>query len=285
MDLSQTVQQMSAFGVVGLTWGINFLPRLATAVGMLVIGYLVARWAESVVRRLLSRGGHLDATFWPAITSVTRYAVLVVIAVAALGQLGVEITSILAVLGAAGIAIGLALQRTLANIAAGVMLLWLRPFRVGDAIETDVVSGTVRELGLVATRIDTVEGVFRFVPNADLWNKPLSNFTRNPTRMADLAINIDYGSDIREARRVLLDLAASDQRAVASPQPEVFVDRLGDSAVMLRFRVWIRTGDFWPTQRALLEGAKRRLDEAGVVIAYPQQIVHRGRDIEERRAA
>lgn len=285
MDLSQTVQQMSAFGVIGLTWAVNFLPRLATAVGMLVVGYLIAGWAGGAARKLLARGGHLDATFWPAIASVARYAVLIVIAVAALGQLGIETTSVLAVIGAAGLAIGLALQGTLANVAAGIMLLWLRPFRTGDAIEAGAVNGTVRELGLLATQIDTIDGVFRFVPNSELWNKPLSNFTRNPTRMADLVIAIGYDADIREARRVLLDLARSDERAVANPPPEVFVDRLAESAVMLRYRVWIRTADFWPTQRALLEEAKRRLDAAGIEIPYPQQVVHHAPDSPRSRAA
>lgn len=274
MDLSQTIQQMSTLGVIGLTWAINFLPRLATAVGMLVVGYLLAKWAEAGTRKLLARGKHIDATLWPAIASAARYGILIVVAVAALGQLGIETTSILAIIGAAALALGLALQGTLSNIAAGLMLLWLRPFRAGDTIESASATGTVRELGLLATRIDTIEGVFRFVPNAELWNKPLSNFSRNPTRMADMALSVSYKADISEARRILLELARSDERTVAVPPPEVFVERLADSAVALRYRVWIRTADFWPTQRALLEEAKRRLDSAGFDVPYPQQIVH-----------
>jgi len=154
------------------------------------------------------------------------------------------------------------------------MLLWLRPFRAGDSIETTSASGTVRELGLLATRIDTVDGVFRFVPNAELWNKPLSNFSRNPTRMADMTLSVSYTADIGEARRILIDLARSDERTIAVPAPEVFIERLADSAVVLRYRVWIRTADFWPAQRALIEEAKRRLDAAGFDVPYPRQIVH-----------
>src|SRR5690606_6640128 len=115
-------------------------------------------------------------------------------------QIGVATTSVLAVLGAAGLAIGLALQGTLSNIAAGIMLLWLRPFKAGDFIETASAAGTVREIGLFATQIDTYDGIYRFVPNASLWNQPLSNFTRNPSRMTDIAIGIGYGSDANKAR-------------------------------------------------------------------------------------
>ena len=272
MDLSQTIQQMSTLGVIGLSWAINFLPRLATAIGMLVVGYVLARWADAGIRKLLARGRHIDATLWPAIASAARYGIMILIAVAALGQLGIETTSILAIIGAGALALGLALQGTLSNIAAGLMLLWLRPFRAGDAIECASATGTVRELGLLATRIDTIEGVFRFVPNAELWNKPLSNFSRNPTRMADMTLGVSYKADIGEARRILLELARSDARTVPMPEPEVFVERLAESAVVLRYRVWIRTADFWPTQRALLEEAKQRLDAAGFEVPYPRQI-------------
>jgi small conductance mechanosensitive channel len=152
--------------------------------------------------------------------------------------------------------------------------LWLRPFKEGDYIETDSVAGTVREIGLFATQIDTYDGIYRFMPNASLWNTPLFNYTRNPSRMTDIAIGIGYGSDIEKARQVMLELARSDTRVRSDPPPDVFVDNLGDSAVVLRYRVWIGTANFWPVQRALIEEAKRRLDAAGVEIPFPQRVVH-----------
>jgi small conductance mechanosensitive channel len=255
-------------------WAAGALPNVAAAIAIFVFGYLFAAWAGRSIRRVFERAGQLDATVIPVIVSAIRYAIIIMALVAALGQLGVATTSILAALGAAGLAIGLALQGTLANIAAGIMLLWLRPFRTGDYIDASGIAGTVREIGLFATQLDTFDGVYRFVPNSELWNKPLFNYTRNPARMTNLEIGISYGSDIEQARRILLNLASEDSRIADDPAPNVFVNELADSAVTLRYRVWIATGDFWSTQRYLLEETKRRLDQAGIEIPFPQRVVH-----------
>jgi small conductance mechanosensitive channel len=255
-------------------WALEFLPRIGATLLILVIGFIVAGWAGRSLRRLLARSENFDPTLVPIAGALLRYSILVFVVVAALGQLGVETTSVLAVLGAAGLAIGLALQGTLANIAAGLMLLWLRPFGKGDYIEAGSISGTVREIGLFVTHLDSYDGLYNFVPNSQLWNTRLINYSRNPTRMTDLEVGIGYGSDIREAKRVLLDLANSDERVAHNPPPDVFVDNLGDSAIVLRYRVWIGTGDFWATKRALIEEAKRRLDAAGIEIPFPQRVVH-----------
>ena len=139
--------------------------------------------------------------------AVVRYTINIIVIVAALARIGVPTTSILAVLGAAGLAIGLALQGTLSNIAAGIMLLWLRPFRVGEFIDAGEIAGTVNEIGLFATELKTFDGIYSFVPNSELWNKSIFNYTRNPARMTNMEVGISYGSDIEKARRVMLDLA------------------------------------------------------------------------------
>ena len=237
------------------------------------------------MRRLLERTGRLDATVVPVIGAVVRYGLFIMVIVAALGRLGVPTTSILAALGAAGLAIGLALQGTLSNIAAGIMLLWLRPFRAGESIDAGGIAGKVREIGLFATELDTFDGIYRFVPNSELWNKPIYNYTRNPARMTNMEIGVGYGADVERTRQIMLDLANEQEFVVKDPPPTVFVDNLGDSAVTLRFRVWIRTGEFWGTQRFLLEELKRRLDAAGIEIPFPQRVVHVTHDISGPPAA
>jgi small conductance mechanosensitive channel len=206
--------------------------------------------------------------------SIVRYAILIVILVAALGQLGVQTTSILAVLGAAGLAIGLAMQGTLANIAAGMMLLWLRPFRVGDYIETGSLAGTVKDVGLFATELHSWDGLYQFVPNAQLWNTRITNFTRLPTRLVDLRFGVGYGDDLAKGQQVLLQLASGDARVHAEPPPQVFVNALGDSAVELALRFWGANTDYWPLRRELTERGKLALEDAGLSIPFPQRDVH-----------
>lgn len=274
LNLGETAGEMGTAASLALAAVSAWLPGLVSAIAVLCIGYLAAVWAARGANRLLGRAGRLEPTLVPVITATVRYTIMIVISVAALSQLGVQTTSLLAALGAAGLAIGLALQGTLQNIAAGIMILWLRPFRIGEYVDNGSIAGTVREVGLFATTIDTYDGIFRFVPNADLWNAPITNFSRNPTRMTDMAIGIGYGSNIKRARDILLELAAADKRVRRIPEPIVFVDDLGDSAVVLRYRVWIGTNDFWATQRALLEEAKRRFDAEGIEIPFPQRVVH-----------
>ena len=278
MDFVQTAQDLAADPALMVTliwaWALEVLPRIGATLLILIAGFIFAGWAGRSLRRVLNRSKNFDPTLVPIAGALLRYAILVFVVIAALGQLGVETTSVLAVLGAAGLAIGLALQGTLANIAAGLMLLWLRPFGKGDYIEAGSISGTVREIGLFVTHLDSYDGLYNFVPNSELWNTRLINYSRNPTRMTDLEVGIGYGSDIREAKRVMLDLANSDERVAQNPAPDVFVDNLGDSAIVLRYRVWIGTGDYWATKRAVIEETKRRLDAAGIEIPFPQRVVH-----------
>src|SRR5215469_3267272 len=165
------------------SWSANFLPRLLAAIIILIVGSLVATWIGQAVRKVLARSGRVDPTVQPVIAAVVRYSILALVLVAALGQLGIQTASLLAVVGAVGLAIGLALQGTLTNIAAGIMLLWLRPFRIGDYIEVGGQSGTVEEIGLFNCRLRTFDGLYLFMPNSAIWNAPLKNDTRNGGRL------------------------------------------------------------------------------------------------------
>jgi small conductance mechanosensitive channel len=274
MDLAQTISDLGLFTTVTLTAAAEFVPHLIAALAVLAIGYIVAGWAHRALYRVLERAGHLDATLIPVLTAVIRYAILVFVIVAALSQLGVQTTSVLAILGAAGLAIGLALQGTLQNIAAGIMLLWLRPFRVGDYVEVPAVAGTVEELGLFASRLRTWDGIYRFVPNSELWNKILTNYTRNATRLILIEFGIAYEDDIAAGRRVLKEHAEAHPKVLRKPEVAVVPLSLSDSAVVLQLRAWSNTADFWDTRWDLTEGGKKALEAAGLTIPFPQRVVH-----------
>jgi small conductance mechanosensitive channel len=282
MDLTDAPQELGAAAAMVWAWMLTFLPRLAAALLIIVAGIVLARWASQLVRGVLGRTSYIDTLVEPILATATRYAVLILFLVAALGQLGVQTASLLAVLGAAGLAIGLALQGTLQNIAAGIMLIYLRPFRVGDYVETPTVAGKVQEIGLFVTHLETGDGLFFFAPNSEIWNKPLKNHSRNPRRQMTLQIGIDYGADPAEARRVLLEMAASEPRLLTDPPPVVYVERYSESAIIVSFQAWAPNASFWDVQRTLMEEAKRRLQAAGIEIPFPQRIVVVAPSEEER---
>jgi small conductance mechanosensitive channel len=274
MDLTQAPEQLSALATMVWAWALAFLPRLGGAILLLVVGLVVARWASRAVYQVVSRSERVDVTLKPIIKAVVRYGVLIIVLVAALGQLGVQTASLLAALGAIGLAIGLALQGTLSNIAAGIMLIWLRPFEVGDAIETSGVAGTVEELGLFATQIRTWDGIYKFVPNSSLWNTTLTNYTRNPTRLVLIEFGIAYEDDIAEGRRVLREMAERHPDVLDDPAPVAVPLSLADSAVVLQLRAWAPNAMFWDVRWALTEAGKKQLEAAGISIPFPQRVVH-----------
>ena len=219
------------------------------AVGALVIllvGWWIAGRAQYLVRRALDRVPRIDDTLKPFLSSSVRYLVIVIAFVAVLAEFGVQTTSIIAVLGAAGLAIGLALQGTLQNIAAGIMLLVLRPFRVGEYIDAGGVSGTVDAINLFTTDTTTYDGIYRAVPNAELWNRNILNNSRNPTRRLDIPVGIAYEDDVEQALDLLLSHLSKDTRVLPDPDPQVLATGLGDSSVNLTLRCWTSRTDFWP---------------------------------------
>ena len=247
------------------------------AVGALVIllvGWWIAGRTQYLVRRALDRVPRIDDTLKPFLSSSVRYFVIVITFVAVLAEFGVQTTSIIAVLGAAGLAIDLALQGTLQNIAAGIMLLVLRPFRVGEYIDAGGVSGTVDAINLFTTDMTTYDGIYRSVPNAELWNRNILNYSRNPTRRLDIPVGIAYEDDVEQALDLLLSPLSQDTRVLPDPEPQVLVTGLGDSSVDLTLRCWTSRTDFWPLRFELNKKVKLWLDAAGISIPFPQRDVH-----------
>jgi small conductance mechanosensitive channel len=265
-ELANAPEKLGAFAAMVWAWGVEFVPRLAGAAILLVVGLIAARWAGRLIAGFSIRNLHIDETIRPVIAAVIRYGIGIIVIVAALGQLGVQTASILAVLGAAGLAIGLALQGTLSNIAAGLMLLWLRPFRVGEYIETATVAGVVREIGLFAITLDTFDGLYRFVPNSEIWPKPLINQSRNRSRMSTFTVGIALDADADKARAIAGDILTADERVLDDPAPEVFIDQMTDNFVFIGVRAWLPSRLFWSAQRELAATIRARLNEAGIVV-------------------
>lgn len=247
---------------------------IAGALILLLIGWIASgmlgRWAY----RGLSGIRGIDVTLAQFFSNVIRYAVLILVIVMVLGQFGVQTASILAALGAIGLAIGLALQGTLQNIAAGIMLLVLRPFRVGEAIETNEVSGTIVDIGLFATELRTYDGLYRLAPNSTLWNVPVTNYSRLGTRMHDFSVRIAYEDDIDKALDIMLALVRADKRVLTIPEPAAYVADLADNAVILTLRYWANSDIWWNTSRDMTKAVKLAFDRNGITIPYPQVTYH-----------
>jgi len=241
--------------------------RLFLALVILAGGVLLSRWAARALLIAMAETGRIDETARPALASAARYAILVLTFVAVLSQIGVQTASLLAAVGAAGLAIGLALQGTLANIAAGIMLLWLRPFRVGDYIE--IVSGTpfagaVREIGLFACLLETYDGLFVFAPNSSIWAFPLRNHSRTTGRLLSFNVGFAPGADMGLARAVLLRSVEEVPGVLAVPPPDAFIAHVAGGAPLATCRLWAAPDRIGEAQRAMLEAAGQALDEAGL---------------------
>lgn len=277
MSLSQkTIAKLTNefdFATQALIWLRESIPHFAGAVVVLVIGVILARLLAKGADRALTRSGRIEPTVAKFLSNIIKYALWVVVAVTVLTQFGVQTTSIIAALGGLALAVGLALQGTLSNVAAGVMILIQRPFRVGEAITAGTVTGTVQAIGLFTTELLQYDGLYVMVPNNELWNKPIVNFSRMPTRRFELLVGISYSDDIALARKELLALAQADDRVLAEPEPVVFVSALADSWVTIGMRVWCATGDYLGLSWALTEAAKVRFAEVGITIPFPQREV------------
>ena len=260
-------QQLSYFADMVWHWAEAFLPRLFAAALIFVVGFLLAGWVDRQVRRLLGNV-RVDPTLRPIVGTVARYTIVILVVVLGLTQLGVQTTSLLTVLGAAGLAIGLALQGTLSNIAAGMMLLWLRPFRVGDYIEvgsqaSGSQSGAVEEIGLFACQLRTFDGLFLLMPNSAIWNQPLKNHTRNTGRLIGINVSVPAAADLDRVRKTLVDVAVNSRRALSQPPPRVFIDNFIGGSVVLTLMVWAVPQGAPDLERTIIEGAKLALDALG----------------------
>lgn len=254
--------------------GTSALLNLTTAIVLIICGFLVAKFVATAVRARLAKVRGFDQTLTPILAQILRYFIVIITFILVLANFGVETTSIIAVLGAAGLAIGLALQGTLQNVAAGIMLLIIRPFKRGDYIEAGGASGTVDEIGLFMCRMHTVQGLFVAVPNSMIWSDMITNYSRLPRRRFDMLVGISYDDDIDKAREVLLELVKNDERVHSSPEPLVVVKALGASSVDLEIRAWTDRSIYWDVHFDLTKSVKQTLDKAGISIPYPHmQIV------------
>ncbi|MBB5754592.1 mechanosensitive ion channel family protein [Prosthecomicrobium pneumaticum] len=244
------------------------------AVVLIAIGWIAARILQRWAYGGLSRVHGIDETIARFVSGAVRYGVIILFMVMVLGQFGVQTASIVAALGAAGLAIGLALQGTLQNIAAGIMLLVLRPFRVGEYIDTGTVSGTVAEIGLFATELRTPDGLYRLAPNSLLWPAQVTNFSRATRRREELTIRIAYEDDVDKALALMRSVILADPRVEKDAPPDVFVAELAESAVLLRAWYWAPADVWWWTTRDIVKKIKESFDASGITMPYPQVTYH-----------
>jgi small conductance mechanosensitive channel len=270
MDLN--VEELVKLADGWLPIAVEYGGRLTLALLTLLLGWWLV---NKLTRRIgsLLEGRSVDRALTGFVGSLASIGLKVMLLISVASMVGVETTSFIAALGAAGLAIGLALQGSLANFAGGVLILLFRPFRIGDWIEAQGVAGSVDDIQIFHTVLKTGDNKTVIVPNGSLSNGNIVNYSREGRRRVDINIGIDYASDIKRAREVLLAVA-EDGRVLADPAPVVFVTGLGDNAVNLSLRVWVNTADFWPVTFDFTERAKERLDEAGIGIPFPQRVVH-----------
>ena len=255
-----------------IAWGGNLAGALIT----LVIGFTIAGWAGRLVRRALGRSDKIDPVFHPLAGKIVRLVIMVFTIIAVLGRFGVETASLIAAVGAAGLAIGLALQGTLSNVAAGVMILLLRPFKIGDAVNIGGSVYVIDSIGFFACRAHLPDGPKAFIPNAEIWGKTLVNLseTDQDLRRIDQTYGIAYGDDIDTAIAILTRVVAEDARVRADPAPLIKVQALADSSVNILLRVWTARADWWDTQLDLLKASKQQLEAGGITIPFPLRELH-----------
>jgi small conductance mechanosensitive channel len=246
--------------------------NLVAAIVILILGWVLANWAARWTRSALDHVRHFDETLKPLFSSLARYAILLAALIAVLQRFGVETTSLIALLGAAGLAVGLALQGTLSNVAAGVMLLLLRPFRVGDGITAAGQSGTVREIGLFTTILISADQAYVSIPNAAIFGGVIVNNSREPLTRINFTVSIDFANDVGAAQKIILDTLKSDRRILSVPPPGTGIVALKEYSVDLLVRGWVRNADSEATLFDLQRAIRDRFQNAGVVIPAKRQV-------------
>jgi small conductance mechanosensitive channel len=247
--------------------------KVIAAVAILVIGRIVAKIVRKILGKILSKS-KVDDTLISFLTSVVFVAIMAFVVIAALGQLGVQTTSFVAVIGAAGLAVGLALQGSLANFAAGVLMIIFKPFKVGDYIEAGGTAGTVAAIGIFTSDLKTPDNKKVIVPNAKVTGDNIINYTANDQRRVDIVAGVSYSDDLDKVRRVLEDILSQDERVLTDPAPTIGILELADSSVNFAVRPWVATADYWNVYFSLQEQIKRRFDAEGISIPFPQRDVH-----------
>ena len=254
---------------------------LVTAWGLKVLAandiFIIGRWISKAVRggvRRMMKKGDVDPIVIGFVSSITYIALLAFVVIAALGQLGIQTTSFIAILGAAGLAVGLALQGSLANFAAGFLMIIFRPFKVGDFIEGAGVAGVVEAIHIFTTTLKTGDNKIIIIPNAKLSGDNITNYSAQETRRVDMTVGVAYDADLSVVRDVLNDIISKEERAMKDPAPLVAVAELADNSVNFVVRVWTKTGDYWGVKFDMTETIKNRFDAEGIGIPFPQRDIH-----------
>ncbi|MCP4329117.1 MAG: mechanosensitive ion channel [Alphaproteobacteria bacterium] len=253
-----------------VTYGIS----IVAAIAILIVGLWISGRVRNLVKRSLERTGKIDPMLSGFLGALAKYLVLTVTVLAVIAQFGIEITSLLVIFGSAGLAVGLALQGTLSNVAAGVMLLIFRPFKSGDYVEVGGHAGTVQTVSLFVTELSTPDNIQIIIPNTQVWGSAVMNYSFHATRRCDLAIGISYADDIEKAKTTIEAVIKGDARAKSDPEPMIAVVNLGDSSVDLTVRVWCDNGDYWGLKFDLTQAIKEALDANGISIPFPTRTVY-----------
>lgn len=269
--LIQDTDQLAELGAMAAGMLMNYLPQLLLAIVTLVIGlWLINRFVNTLDRKLTAK----DPTLGRFVTGLTSILLKIVLLISVASMVGIATTSFIAVLGAAGLAVGLALQGSLSNFAGGVLILIFKPFKAGDIIEAQGFLGTAKEIQILYTLVDTFDNRQVVIPNASLSNGSLINYSAYSNRRVDMTIGISYTDDIQKAREVAQATLAQDERVYQDPPPMIVVGDLGESSVDLKIRIWAHADNLWPVYWDMLEKIKVAFDNNGITIPFPQRDVH-----------
>ncbi len=278
----ETTQQLAAFDWTtlpqlmqdkGIDLGIDLGIKVATALAIFLIGKFLIRVLVNAIGRLM-QSQDVDKTLERFICNLVRMALMVVVVIAAIGALGVETTSFIAIFGAAGLAVGLALQGSLSNFASGVLIVLFRPYRVGDWVEAAGIAGSVEQVQILTTILKTGDNKQIIVPNSQIMDSIITNYSANETRRIDMVVGVGYDDDIDKVRKTLEELIAAEERILPEPAPTIAVSALADSSVNFVVRPWVNTADYWGVMFDMTEAIKKRFDQEGISFPYPQQDVH-----------
>jgi small conductance mechanosensitive channel len=246
--------------------------RIATALLIALAGRILIGIIEKVSRQATGKL-HFDETLAAALRHIVRYGTIIIAVIMILDVFGINTTSLIAILGAAGVTVGLALRDTLSNIAAGIILLFLRYYKKGDYIEAGALAGSVRDMNLFATILETPDGVFIAAPNSSIWGAPIKNYSRNSQRRIEINVAISYSDSIEAAFRVMQNIIAGESRFLTGPAPQMMVKSLGDSGVNLMLRAWVSTENYWAVYWEQSRNIKEQIEAAGLTIPFPQRDV------------
>lgn len=246
---------------------------ILSVVLIIVLGFVLSGWVRRRIVAIGGRNKHLDVTLFNFLGNIVRYLILAFASLFVLNTFGIQTTSLVALIGAAGLAIGLALQGTLSNVAAGVMIILFRPIKIGDFVQVSGVSGTVKDISLNYTELADAGNVQVIVPNAQVWGNTITNFSVNQTRRAEWIFGVGYGADLKLAEQVIRDTILADPRSLADPAPFLQVNNLGDFSVDFLCRVWVKSSDYFPYQADMKRQVKEALDKAGIDIPFPTRTV------------